>query len=80
MNAKTADRRREAYKEVHSALEALLPSLEIEEMGQLAADLSALAGRTTLLLKVLCFARTMAEDPGGGETTAPPERLVGDGH
>ena len=80
MTAKTADRRHEASREVHSALDALLPSLEFEEVGRLAADLTELAGQPRMLLKVLSFARTIAEDQGGAAATATPVRLVGGGH
>jgi hypothetical protein len=80
MTAKSVGRRREASQNVHSALDALLPSLELEEVGRLASDLTELAGRPGMLLKVLSFARTMAEDRGGGAPTAPPLRLVGGGH
>jgi hypothetical protein len=76
----TADRRRKALQDVHSALDALLPSLESEEVGRLAADLTELAGRPRMLIKVLSFARTMAEDQGAGAETTPAVRLVGGGH
>ena len=76
----TADRCRKALQDVHSALDALLGSLESEEVCRLAADLTELAGRPRMLIKVLSFARTMVEDQGAGAETAPALRLVGGGH
>ncbi len=75
-----ADRRPEALQDVHAALDALLPSLEFEEVSQLAADLTDLADRPREILKVVSFARTIAEHQVGGRVPAPSVRLVGGGH
>jgi hypothetical protein len=80
MTAKATDRRREASREIHSALDSLLPSLKFEEVGRLAEDLSRLAARPQIFLKVLSFARTMAEEREGGDQAAPMLDLVGGGH
>ena len=79
MTAKAADRRREASQEIHSALDSLLPRLKFEEVGRLAADLTQLAVRPQIFLKVLSFARTMADEQGGGDTAAPTLTLAGGG-
>ena len=80
MTAKSADRRREASQEIHSALDALLQRLKFEEVGRLAADLTELAARPKVFLKVLSFARTMAAAQGDGAATVPTLKLVGSGH
>jgi hypothetical protein len=80
MTAKTADRRREASQEIHSALDALLLRLKFEEVGRLAADLTQLADRPQIFLKVMSFARTMAGEQESGDPTAPTLRLAGGGH
>ena len=48
MTAKAAASRREASREIHSALDSLLPRLKFEEVGRLAADLTRLAARPQL--------------------------------
>ncbi len=80
MTAKAAERHREASQEIHSALDALLPRLKFDEVGRLAADLTQLAARPNVFLKVLSFARTMAAEQGEGAATAPTLKLVGGGH
>ncbi len=80
MTTKATDRRREASREIHSALDSLLPSLRFEEIGRLAEDLTRLAARPRIFLKVLSFARTMAdEQEGGGQATSVLD-IVGGGH
>lgn len=79
MTAKAPDRRREASQEIHSALDSLLPRLKFEEVGRLAADLTQLAARPQFFLKVLSFARTMADEQGGRDTAAPTLKLAGGG-
>ena len=80
MTAKSADRRREASQEIHSALDALLQRLKFEEVGRLAADLTELAARPKVFLKVLSFARTMADAQGDGAASVPKLKLIGGGH
>jgi hypothetical protein len=74
MTANAAEPRRQASRDIHSALDALLPRLEIEEMGRLAADLLHVAERPDMLLKVLSFARSMMD-----EQAIPTLKLVGSG-
>ena len=80
MTAKAAGNRREASREIHSALDSLLPRLKFEEVGRLAADLSRLAARPQIFLKVLSFARTIAEEQGDSDTAARTLKLAGGGH
>jgi hypothetical protein len=80
MTAKTATRRREAAQDIHSALDALLPHLKSEEIGRLAADFIRMATRPQIFLKVMSFARTIADDPGRTGQRTPPLKLVGGGH
>lgn len=80
MTAKAAARRHEAFQEIHSALDVLLPGLKSDEMGRLAADLIQLAARPQIFLKVMSFARTMADEQGLDDRTAPTLKLVGGGH
>lgn len=80
MTAKAANRRREASQEIHSALDSLLPRLKFEEVGRLAADLTRLAARPQIFLKVLSFARTIADEQGAGDTAASTLKLAGGGH
>jgi hypothetical protein len=75
MTANAAETRREAARDIHSALDALLPRLEIEEMGRLASDLQHVARRPDMLLRVLSFARAMVD-----EQATPTLTLVGGGH
>ncbi len=79
MTVKAADRHRQASQDVHSALDALLPRLEFDELGALAADLAELAARPKVLLEVLSFARTMASVRSDA-AAAPALKLVGSGH
>ncbi len=79
MTVKAADRHRQASQEVHSALDALLPRLEFDELGALAADLVELAASPKVLLEVLSFARTMAA-VGSDAAATPALKLVGSGH
>jgi len=80
MTANATDRRREASQEIHSALDTLLPRLKFDEIGRLAADLTELAARPNVFLKVLSFARTMAAEQGDGGPAAQTLKLVGGGH
>jgi hypothetical protein len=80
MTANAADRRREASQEIHSTLEALLQRLKFDEVGRLAADLTELAARPKVFLKVLAFARTMAAAQDDTTPVAPSLKLVGGGH
>ncbi len=76
MTAKTADRRRE---QIHSAMDSFMSGLKSEEVGRLAADLTQLVHRPQVLLKLLSFARTMAEERRGDDP-APTLKLTGSGH
>jgi len=80
MTVKTADRRRKASQEIHSALDILLERLKFDEVGRLAADLTQLAGRPGIFLKVLSFARSMTDEQGEDESSAPTLKLLGGGH
>ena len=80
MSAKVADRHQRAFREAHAALDVLIRTLEFDDLGRLAADLTDLADRPKMLLRILSFARTMAEHQDGVGATAPSVRLVGGGH
>jgi hypothetical protein len=80
MTAKTVGSRREVSREIHSALDSLLPRLKLEEVGRLAADLTRLAARPQIFLKALSFARTIAEEQGENDTAARTLKLAGGGH
>jgi hypothetical protein len=80
MTANAADNRREASREIHSALDSLLPRLKFEEVGRLAADLTRLAARPQIFLKILSFARMIAEEQAESGTAARTLKLRGGGH
>lgn len=80
MTANATERRREASQEIHSALDAVLRRLKFEEVGRLAADLTELATRPNVFLKVLSFARTMSAARDDAAATAPSLKLTGGGH
>jgi hypothetical protein len=80
MTANGADRRCEASQEIRSTVDALLQQLKIEEVGRLAADLTELASRPKLFLKVLAFARTMASALDDDAISPPNLKLAGGGH
>jgi hypothetical protein len=80
MTTKAADRRHEVSQEIHSALDALLPRLKSEEMGRLADDFAHLATRPQVLLKVMSFARTFADEQGRADLPARTLKLTGGGH
>lgn len=80
MTAKAADRHREASRDIHTALDAILPRLKSNEVGQLAQDLTQLAARPRIFLRALSFARTMADEHANSEPAPPALRLKGGGH
>lgn len=80
MTAKTANRRHDASREIHSTLDILLPRLKAAEVGRLAADLTQLATRPQILLQVLAFARTLADSHDQDDPTPSRLTLVGGGH
>jgi hypothetical protein len=80
MTANATERRREASQEIHSALDTLLQRLKFDEVGRLAADLTELATKPKVFLKVLSFARTMAAEQDADTPMAPKVKLAGGGH
>ena len=80
MSAKAEATRQRAFREAHAALDALIQTLELDDVGRLAADLTDLADRPRMLLKILSFARTMAEHQDSVGAPALSVRLVGGGH